>query len=188
MKDIYIVGGSHGVGKTTIMNEIAKQTEISIIHSGKFFKEIYDKEEAQTKLVYDAIAKAPVILDTHYAGHKKGIASSFNRGLEEKHLKILSLENKVECILIDVDTKTLLHRRWKDRNVRERNYDFDQTDKDLELNRKYFNEYCKYLKIDGYHIFNYFLPRTIKKVAEALNISYDFTNGNLFETKLSEKN
>jgi adenylate kinase len=67
-------------------------------------------------------------------------------------------------VLIDLNIEDLIERRRKD--SRERIKDLGHMEKELEMNRTYFRQYCEDLLTQGYVIFNRDLETCVSELLE----------------------
>lgn len=142
MSIIYFIGGTKGVGKSTIISEANKFLNYKIIHSGTFFSFNTPYETAQINLLETLLStNNPTILDTHYAGFNK-TKNKYLRGLEKHNLQLLNENKNLKFILITSSYEEILNRRINDK-TRTRDLRKEHVIKEALLNNKYFNEYIK---------------------------------------------
>ncbi len=156
--DIILIGGAKGTGKSTITKKISEITGKNHLHTGTLFLDADKNLEIYEKMLFEKVAGFSGIMDTHYAGYH---ADGFCRGISEGLLKNIG-KMKTGLVLIELDVDTLYERRMIDKKIRI--MDKKHMSEELYWNRKYFNEYCDELRIEGKSLSNYDLENTINGV------------------------
>jgi adenylate kinase len=162
----YFIGGAKGTGKSIIIEKFSNLTRLKVINTGNYFQGCRDLFLIKQRIIGDLIKNSPVIADTHYAGFLDGMYSGkFERGLYPKELETLSKGVNLELILVNLDVNLLIKRRKKDpKNTRD--LDFQRALGELEYNKRYFEEYCNQLGVDGHIITNNNLNNSLNKLLE----------------------
>ena len=169
---MYFVGGAKGVGKSSLLREVSKQTGLLVVNTGDFFREATQsyqnnvKEIAKKNIILYFCESVPAIADTHYAGFLDGIYNGrFERGLHQDELGLLAQNVDLELILIDLDPLILRERRIDDAN-NDRDHLFESIRKEIEANRIYFDEYCLELGKKGVIIENIDFDDSLKQLCK----------------------
>lgn len=167
MKDLIFIGGARGVGKSILIKRIKETINVGSISTGNIVVEARKKNTDPEIEIFNCLSTQHYrIVDTHYAGYSK---EGLVRGLSKHHLLNLKKIKSIDLILIDLDKESLLKRRLNDAGKPvfplEGGYSIE---KELEMNRYYFDEYCKDLLIQGLKIFNIDLNKTFYKIMERL--------------------
>jgi len=149
---LYFIGGSKGVGKSTVIKKASELSEILIINTGNFY--LKDKQNAEESIVKHLLDCPVSIVDTHYAGHISGtFKGEYKRGMKQTSIDGLAKVKEIELVLITLPVDELLERRINDSSeLRDTNR--ENTLIELEQNFKYFKEYCMQLERCGYVIIN----------------------------------
>jgi adenylate kinase len=164
MKEVYMIGGAKGVGKSSVIKLVSESTGLPVINTGDFFSGKEPKIDTISRIVEYLHKNAPLIADTHYAGFVNGVfGGQFERALPEEHLELLSKNAYPELFLIDLHPDELLMRRRND-IYNKRDLNSEHATRELEENRRYFSEYCKQLKKEGYVIPNDSSEESARKV------------------------
>lgn len=155
---ITLVGGAKGTGKSTISKKVSETIGTGYLHTGTLFSEAGKDKEIYERILLEKISGFSGIIDTHYAGYH---ADGFCKGISSGSLRNFQKTN-IGIILIDLDAETLYDRRAHD--DKKRVLDKKHISEELYWNRKYFNEYCDELGIEGKILVNDGLERTISEV------------------------
>jgi adenylate kinase len=164
VKDLVFIGGAKGVGKTAIIERMIQSYPIKTTNTGKIFISARDIGENPENKIYSSLASFQGIVDTHYAGY---LGEGFIRGMSREHLLNLYETKSIELVLIDLDIETLIQRISNDTN-RIRKINKEHAKMELEMNRQYFNEYCKDLLISGLAVTNLKIESTIETILEKI--------------------
>lgn len=104
------------------------------------------------------------IIDTHYAGHTQGtFKNAYRRGLSEDNLELLAIEKELMFVLVDLDANTLQERRRTNKKTKH-NLDINHIICELDMNRKYFQDYCSQTNYPAQIIFNNRLKDSLAKL------------------------
>ncbi len=165
MNKIYYVGGAKGVGKTTLLTDIAKEKGLQIVNTGSFFYVKQPKKIIKATVVNHLIKNTPLIADTHYAGFIDGeYSGKYERTLYVDELALLAENSDLELILVEIDPEKLFSRRSLATN-KKRNLNIEHVRAELRYNRKYFHDYCEQLSQQGFIINNNDFEEAKKKLA-----------------------
>lgn len=165
MKNLIFVGGAKGVGKTSVLNKISSSSSVKIINTGKIYRSSQIKKINPEESIFNNLIRHIGIVDTHYVGYKE---DDFVRGLSSKYLLRLNEFKEIGLVLIDLNADELFERRKLD-FFRERIINYSHMERELEMNRVYFEQYCKDLKIAGHIIFNRNLETCVSELGAIIN-------------------
>ncbi len=161
MKDLILIGGAKGVGKSTVISEIKKITKINVVNTGEIcINAIKNKLNPEEEIRNYLIKHHYGIVDTHYTGGYSN--KGFSRGLSKEYLLDIAESKSIDLILLDLDEESLFKRRY---GSKEKKYqDREAIRKELEMNRYYFEQYCKDLLISGFTILNTEVKKTVDAI------------------------
>jgi adenylate kinase len=161
MVDLAIIGGAKGVGKSSLIQKVSEQTGKPSINTGEIFLRARREGLNFETELQKAFVNHYGLVDTHYVGYS---GCGFIRGMSEELLLGLKGLKSIDLVLVDLDLDTLMQRRSTD--LREtRIFNPEHAGKELEMNRYYFNEYCKEITIKGLIVKNYNLDAAAKEIA-----------------------
>ncbi len=168
-KELFIVGGCSGIGKTTLITPDLLYGKTKI-HTGSIARKLNGGGLSEiSEAIIDEIKKYEFpFLDTHYAaingmtGHHK-----FYQGIEDEGLRELSKIERKIFVLIDGTPEAVLERRLKD--SRNRNKTYEQVIMDLDKNRENFYHYLKLTGARGHVIKNEDLKRARSDLLQIFN-------------------
>ncbi len=167
MKDLIFIGGAKGIGKSTLIKKIKESINIDSISTGNIVVEARKKNIDPEVEIFNCLsAQYYGIIDTHYVGYSK---EGLVRGLSKHHLLNLKKIKSIDLILLDLDKEFLLKRRLN--NAEKPVFPLEEwysIEKELEMSRYYFDQYCKDLLIQGLKIFNIDLNETFYEIMERL--------------------
>ena len=119
-KELIFIGGSKGVGKTSLAKAISSQLDFEYINTGErfrkyrpFFDDLFCQELINLK-------HSRVIIDTHYVASSSKTPYNFHIGIDEmyqRHLKSYS-KYKGKIILVEANPLLVLERRKQDTDCR----------------------------------------------------------------------
>ncbi len=165
MKDLILIGGAKGVGKSTVIDKIRERMNIEVVNTGDIYWYSIKKGLDPEKEIADYLINYHLgLVDTHYTGgyYKTPDGGHFPRGLSKENLIFINSVKSIDLILLDLDEKNLIQRRI---DSKERKYhDVEVMRKELEMNRYYFGEYCKDLSIAGLIITNSDINKAISLI------------------------
>ncbi len=146
-KKIIFIGGSKGVGKTSLAKAVSLELGFDYINTGERFR-LY-RPEFDRRFVQELIdSKGKFIIDTHYAASSSKTPYDFNMGVDKKyqmHLRFNS-EYNGQIILIEATPEIILGRRRKDGDGR-RCLELEQIIKENSFNFAYSRIYASCLDI-----------------------------------------
>lgn|GEM_PF-1356421 len=166
-KELYLIGGCSGVGKTTLVTSNLLYDK-KRIHTGNIARRLSNRSlDGISKKIVDEIGKhGKAFLDTHYAAiNIKTGYNVFYRGIEDGDLHRLKDIPKKIFVLIEVNAEEVLQRRLDD--SRERSLGYKQIVEDIERNRENFFHYLKLTGARGYIIQNKNLDVARAELSEA---------------------
>lgn len=167
-KEIYLVGGCSGVGKTSLLTPDILDGK-KRIHTGDISRSLTGASlyEISEDIVREIGKNEVVLLDTHYAAvNGKTGFSIFYQGIEDDHLRILSQIPKKRFVLVEADPFDVLKRRLTD--AKRRSKDYDQVVRELSENREKFFHYLKLTGAEGHIVRNDKLEIARKRLSELL--------------------
>ncbi len=173
MKNLFLVGGAKGVGKTTITSCTAEECGIERVETGKIVFDYIHK--GLNCNLNDYITEQlftwdrDLLVDTHFAAypHTQGMDRKFKRGLDKKNLYDLSKWFDIYLCLIDLDGEELLRRRMRDN--KERITVLEMVQEELEFNRKASEIYSKETKKPVLRLYNYDPNSTKRDLSSWIN-------------------
>jgi len=180
-ENAFFIGGAKGVGKSSVLRTLGEYVNLEIVNTGDFFNranKMYErsvaKKLAKQELINYIINKSPLIADTHYAGFLNGIYSGmFERGLYPDELEQLANSVNLELILVEADPQLVYERRLKDKTKGvDRDLVLENIKKEIDANRKYFEEYCQQLNKEGYVVKNVDFDDTVDKLYKIITSLY----------------
>jgi adenylate kinase len=145
MVKLYFVGGSKGVGKSSLAKTVAKRGNLLYINTGDRVREYrphFDKMFCEELMA----STEDTIIDTHYAASSSRTPFDFNMGLDEKYQLHLRL-NTSHCgkvVLVEAAPDIVLKRREIDGDPR-RCLDITQIEKENIMNNAYARIYASQL-------------------------------------------
>lgn len=161
MKDLVFIGGAKGVGKSTIIDRLARSVEFKVVNTGDIYVYARDNElNPEQEIAMYLIHNHKGIVDTHYTGGYSN--GNFPRGLAKKYLLNIAKVKSIDFILLDIDKETLFKRRCTSKPKKYQ--DKDVICLELKMNRYYFKQYCNELLISGLIIKNESIDQTINKI------------------------
>jgi len=174
-KELYMVGGSSGVGKTTLVNALSIPYEI--IHTGNIARKSSpcSQRELSGLIVSEIFLHERVFLDTHYASISGQTGTHvFYQGLHDEDLvSLIDIPLKV-FILIDRNILDVYHQRKNDSD-KKRILELDQIKRDRDLNKEYFQRYIALSGAKGYTICNSRTEESIKAINNILGDLHENT-------------
>lgn len=157
--NIFMVGGSKGVGKTRLTLDVATLSGLERIETGKivlnYVLQNLPLEGLTNYLVQEIISmKEDLILDTHYARYsdKEEPNKQFRRGLEKEDLAKLLGKFTVFPCLIEVPLDELEKRRRMDEKKRIVTPSFIL--EEIEFNRRGYELYLAEVKKKPFILIN----------------------------------
>lgn len=148
MSKIIFVGGSKGVGKSTLSKFFSKDLNFEYISTGDKIREYWeDFHEYFTK---DLISiERDTLIDTHYAASRRDTPYNFEMGLLKDNLKKIKKNSNLEKCVVHVfaSPDLILERRIED-SSRIRCLELDQIYMENEANLKYSKIYAELLGAD----------------------------------------
>ncbi len=198
MKEIYIVGGTSGAGKTTLIKTIKEKSNINVISTGDLFNTVVNKlfsidikrdkfKHVNWKAfepyvisslcsIIEYIDIPKLVIDTHYAVYSP---SGFVSGLSDESIHyfggiIGSREyKKCYCILIDAPIEEIHRRVLQDRERRIREeislgYLRDEKKWNRTFQEKYVSILSKYIKTEKKIIENIILKDSLTELEKSL--------------------
>lgn len=156
MKKLIFLGGSKGVGKSSLARMISEERELEYINTGdrvRKYKSNFGKFFCRELINLDH----DVLIDTHYAASSRQTPYDFLIGLDEKYLKSLrfSADYEGKIILITADPQIILSRRKKDGDSR-RSLELAQIIKENNFNDAYSKIYSSWLGLERNVFKNHF--------------------------------
>jgi adenylate kinase len=148
-KELYIVGGCSGVGKTTLVTDKILNGKTRI-HTGNIARNNLsgDLEKISGQIVAEIKKYEVAFLDTHYAAINRNTGHyTFYPGIEDQDLMELSEIERKFFVLIEGNPEVVLQRRLSD--YRNRNTDLKQVIEDIEKNRENFYHYVRLTNANG---------------------------------------
>jgi len=145
MARLIFVGGSKGVGKSTLARAIAEDKGFEYVNTGERFRKYrpnYDRLFCGELISTDK----DTIIDTHYAASFSKTPYDFEMGMDEKyqlHLRFNSSHNG-KVILVEASPEIVLSRREMDGDSR-RCLDIEQIIKENNFNSAYARIYASSL-------------------------------------------
>lgn len=141
-KELIFIGGSKGIGKTTLAKAVSSELGFEYINTGerlRFYRPEFDRKFVQ-KLIN---SKGKFIIDTHYVTSSSKTPDDFSMGIDEKYQMYLRFNSDYtgKIILIEANPKTVLERRRKEGDER-RCFELEQIIKENNLNSTYSNIYA----------------------------------------------
>ncbi|MHA1381959.1 MAG: hypothetical protein ACTSRG_26610 [Candidatus Helarchaeota archaeon] len=172
MKEIIFVGGTKGVGKTSLISKALEKFDLGYINTGERVREY--RPFFEEKLVRELKSKQEdILLDTHYAVSSRKTPYEFMRGLSEETIfQIRIIYSKRKVLLLTSTPEEILYRRKRDGNPK-RIFDLNQITLEEELNKKYSKEYSDILGCP-LHIIENRDGEQEKAVKEMIEILSDF--------------
>lgn len=170
IKQLLFIGGSKGIGKTSLAKAISRRLQFEYINTGEKFRKY--RPEFDNKLVEELInLEKNFVIDTHYATSSRKTPYNFHIGLNEdsqKKLREKSLYSG-KIIIIKAKPETILIRRLKDGEER-RCLELHQIIKENEYNELYAKIYSFYLNLPYVEFNNeqLSLDKSINNLLEAI--------------------
>ncbi len=167
-KELYLIGGCSGVGKTTLITPELLENKTRI-HTGSIARGLSGRSlnEISEAIYNEIINYKRVFIDGHYAAiNEKTGHNTFYQGLEDNELIRLREIPKKIFVLLDGDSKEILDRRLWD--CRKRSFDYQQVLQDINENRKNYFHYLELTGAKGYIIKNGDLKVARSKLLEIL--------------------
>ncbi|MAG07464.1 hypothetical protein CMI46_01460 [Candidatus Pacearchaeota archaeon] len=151
-KQIIFIGGSKGVGKTSLARAVSEELNLEYINTGDRFRKYrpqFDKKFCQELIDLDH----GVLIDTHYAASSSKTPYDLNIGLDEKYQMHLRFNSNYggKIILIEASPEVILERRAQNGDPR-RCLDIEQIVKENNFNSAYSKIYASCLNL-SHHIF-----------------------------------
>ena len=114
-----------------------------------------DKTRFQENFVQKLSEMDDVLIDTHYAVSFRKDPYDFSRGLEQKSLELICQHpSDKKAVLLTADPEIIQQRRLQDLDYRLRCTELPQIERELELNRTYWQDYSRYLDAKSIEISN----------------------------------
>lgn len=165
MKDLILIGGAKGVGKTTLLEALNKMYSVPLMNTGDIVVKARECGSDPEEEVYNFLmGEYSGMVDTHFVGYQ---GKGFVRALSREHLLSINQKKTIDLVLIDLDLDTVLKRRLKD-PLKERIYSPEHTARELERSRYFFKKYCGDLNVPGIVIINNNREDSIKRLTEIL--------------------
>jgi adenylate kinase len=165
---LVFVGGSKGVGKTSLCREVVEANRLQYVHTGTIVGRYKPFHEAP--LIKTLLSEGDKLIDTHYAASYRVDPYLFYQGISDDGLRQIS-EGRIwgKVILITSSPKKILGRRISDAQER-RCLDAEQIILENEENLRVAGIYSKLLKIPRFIINNNgSFEQTKNKLLEILN-------------------
>jgi len=146
-KNLVLMGGSKGVGKTSLARTVSSILGFEYINTGERFRKY--RPDFDNKFVQELInAKGNFIIDTHYATSSSKTHYDFHIGIDEKCQMLLRSDSNYsgKVILINADPKIILERRKRDGEER-RCLELEQIIKENNANSEYSRIYASCLDL-----------------------------------------
>ncbi len=147
-RNLFMVGGSKGVGKTRLTLDVSSELDLGRIETGEIvFDYVFQGlplEKLTDYITQEILSQdRSLILDTHYARYsdKEEPNRQFRRGLEPEDLKRLLEKFNVFPCLVEVPFCELEQRRQNDLKKRIINPFYIM--QEIEFNRKGYELYLK---------------------------------------------
>jgi|TARA_B100001971_G_C18247140_1_gene575156 adenylate kinase len=147
MKKMIFIGGSKGVGKTTLSRRIYSEIEIEYINTGERFRKYRPDFD---ELFSDELSglNEEVLIDTHYSASSSKTPYDFHLGLSKEALmKVKENPIRKEIILVTADPEIIHKRRFKD-SIRGRCLEIEQIILENKMNDQYSKVYAEILGCD----------------------------------------
>ncbi len=153
-KELIFIGGSKGVGKTSLARAISSLLDLEYINTGERFRRY--RPEFDKRFIQELIdTEGKFIIDTHYAASSSKTPYDFHMGIDEKyqmHLRFNS-EYSGKIILVEANPELVLQRRQKDGEER-RCLELEQIIKENNFNSAYSKIYSSCLNLPHYLLRN----------------------------------
>lgn len=169
--NLFMAGGSKGVGKTTLTLDIANILGLDRIETGKIVLDYVAKNlplgELTAYLTREILYReGDLIFDTHYARYsdQEEPNKQFRRGLETEDLARLAERFNIFPCLIEVPAEELGQRRRRDSKRRVLSARF--IEEEIEFNRRGYNLYLEELGREPFILINNFYADTRSRLIE----------------------
>lgn len=147
-KRIIFVGGSKGVGKSTLSKRASLLNNFDYISSGERMRKYWENfhKEFTNEIIN---LNNSTLIDTHYAASRQKTPYQFEIGMLEENLKKISLNNllRKRVIYVFSSPELILERRQNDIH-RIRCLNLEQIYLENEMNLKYSKIYAELLHAD----------------------------------------
>ncbi len=171
---LVIIGGTKGVGKTTIATELCRRQNLTYKHPGDWFK-AYDKLESKViegMALHDILfTNEEMLMDLHYSVFIK--SHGYIQTFSDESLKVIGANfNNISMFLITLPESLLLERRINDFE-KERKLDLEIIRNDLLKNWEAFQHYKEVLEkeanVESNTIINLNFANSIEQIIEIIN-------------------
>ncbi len=153
-KELIFIGGSKGVGKTSLAKAISHLLDFEYINTGERFRRY--RPEFDKKFIQELIDnEGKFVVDTHYAASSSKTPYDFHMGIDEKYQMYLRFNSEYsgKVILVEADPELVLQRRRKEGEER-RCSELEQIVKENNFNSVYSRIYSSCLNLSHYLLRN----------------------------------
>lgn len=145
-RELVIIGGARGVGKSTLSKMYCSHQGASYHNPGDWFEKYLYKVDStfiEGIVTHDVLSSPKPVVDMHFATYVK--PWGFRRGFCDDSLKMLSEYFGTICLyLVEVDAQKLYDRRVADVS-KKRKLDIDIIREELNQNAQAFEHFVKVL-------------------------------------------